>query len=226
MNKALFLCLSLAAVCAINSPAAEGDVRVAGTATHGTRYSSGAKTWTEGTIVSKGADGRMNIRGTQSPYASDYFSYHHDYVANPDLRVKLGERYRDKFRYHWSDQDLKDYTFAVPDYNDSVIYEEPNYGTDYTAWSYDGEPRAYRYGDLNVGDRVVIGYDENGNKVHSMYRLNPRAAVVVPNQDHTRPNVPVVLTPEAHIDNTRPNNVGTTDNTVPKDAVEPVIERK
>lgn len=230
MNKALILCLSLAAICAIDSPAAEGDVRIVGTATRGNRYSPSVKTWAEGTIVSKGADGRVSLRGTQSPYASDYFTYHHDYVAHPELRPQLGERYRDKFRYHWSEQDLKDYTFAVPDYSDAVIYDEPNYGTDYTAWSYDGEPRAYRYGDLNVGDRVAIGYDENGNRVQSIYRINPRAVTVtapvpikvLPNLDHTRPNVPIVLTPETHPDNTRPKNIGTSDNTLPKDVVEPV----
>ncbi len=61
----------------------------------------------------------------------------------------------------------------MPDYNDTTIYDESNYGNDYSTWNYDTEPRAYHYNDINVGDRVVIGYDENGN--NSMFRVNPEA---------------------------------------------------
>ena len=228
MKNALYLCASVLALCAINSSAVEGEVRAGTAAPHGgSRYGSGGGTWAEGTISSRGADGKISIRGSESPYANDYFSYHHDYYSSPDQRTQLGERYRDKFKYSRNDENLKDYSFTVPNYNDTVIYDEANYGTDYGTWKYSDDAKSYRYNDLNVGDRVVVGYDTNGNNVRSMYRLNAKGtAGTNRTTDENRVNKDAktnVTNPNNasgtnRADNTRQNNTGTTDNTTPNNA--------
>ena len=196
MKSLLFLSLSLAALVSFQSYSAEGRGNAgagasggagvhAGTggvsasagvsAGAGARYNSSATHWAEGTVSARGADGRLSIRGSNAPYANDYMSYHHDYYSSPDRRGELGTRYHDRLNYNWNDTNLTDYSFTVPNYSDSVIYDEPNYGQDYTSWNYSSEPTTYHYNDINVGDRVVIGYDENGNKVQSMYRVHGKS---------------------------------------------------
>jgi hypothetical protein len=237
VNKILLLALSLTAIvtfqvkaesrgggAGVGGSAHVGGVGVSGGASVGTgnRYNGGAHSWAEGTVSARGADGRLSIRGSTSPYANDYMSYHNDYYSHPENRSALGERYRDRLHYSWNDNNLNDYSFTVPNYDTTTIYDEPNYGSDYTTWDYNTEPRTYRYNDINVGDRVVIGYDENGNRVNSMYRVNPRnrtEASVNANVNENRNNTTGAAAGSSAgstnrvEDNTRANNTGTTNNT-------------
>ncbi len=169
------------------------------------RYGPGGHVWAEGVISNVGRDGRFTIRGTRSPYADNYITYNHDYNADPEHRRELDQRFRNRLDYTWNDSNVSNYSFVTPDYDSIVVYDEPNYGTDFNTWSYSGNPHTYRYDELRAGDRVAIGYDENGNKVERIYRIHPSMAL--------RPRLPGVR--EVTPDNTRANNISEEDNTRP-----------
>jgi len=167
MFKTFFTCIALATVFTLSSSAVDVNAGVS-VGTGGTRYHTYGG-YTEGTISTIGKDGRFTIRGTTSPYARDYVTYHSGYWSTPEsARVTYSTPYRDRFTYTYDDSNLTDYTYTVPDYDKVVVYDEPNYGTDFTTWTYT-EPRVYHYGDLRVGDRVVVGVDNNNAR--AIYRV-------------------------------------------------------
>lgn len=139
-------------------------------------YDSRANSYVEGTVSTVSPDGRITLKGYESPYAQTYTTYHKEYYSIPAAEretrgAELRERYKDKLTYE-TRKDEKDFTFSVSDREKFHVYDEsPRYGRTYTDWKY-SEPKTYGYTDIKAGDRVVVGYDSaTPGSVHSMYRV-------------------------------------------------------
>src|ERR1043165_13448 len=145
-------------------------------AVHGNYYDSKANAWAEGTISSIGPDGRVTLRGYESPYATTYSTYHRDYYALPETerenrRAELVAKYRDRLAYSPYRDPARDFSFSIDNRDKFVIYDEsPRYGRSYETWTYTA-PKTYTYSDLHPGDRIAVGYDSaNPSRVYSMHR--------------------------------------------------------
>lgn len=170
MFKSIFSCIALAAILTMQAGAV--DVRAGVSVGTGDRYHH-YDNWTEGTVSAVGKDGRLTIRGTASPYASEYVKYHSGYYTTPESgRVTYSTGYRDRFGYKWDDSKLTEYTYTVPE--TVTVYEEPNYGREFTTWTYSNEPRRYKYSDLKAGDRIVVGHDRVGLQARTMFRVTTK----------------------------------------------------
>lgn len=173
-----FVGAALCVFCALQVSAVEVAVQ-------GNYYDSKANAWAEGTISSVGPDGRVTLKGYESPYASHYSTFHRDYYALPEAerenrRAELVAKYRDRLAYSPYTTPAKDYSFSISNHDKFTVYDEsPRYGHSYESWKYT-TPKTYTYSDLHQGDRVVVGYDSaNPSSVYSMYRVQNRDGVDV-----------------------------------------------
>lgn len=134
--------------------------------------------WAEGTLTAIHPDGTFSIRGMESPYAHQYFSYMRDYNSVPepertDLLPRLHERYKAGLNYKWDEENLHDFAlYAVYPEDVKVFNEAARYGNSVDSWTFADNSRIDHYKDLEAGDRVIVGFDDH-NAVNAIYRANP-----------------------------------------------------
>jgi len=177
------------------------------TTTPAAAYPVNVKNWAEGTVTSLDANGRLVIRGLESPYAYSYFSALRDYYSAPPIeresrQRQLREKYRDSLNYSWSDENNDNFTLNVTYPEDvRVVDESKRYGSPFDTWAFTEKPMTSRYSDLQSGDRVVVGYNNN-NFVDSIYRVNPIRRDAKPMMMNTQALGTVSQPPPANIDPT------------------------
>ena len=136
------------------------------------------RNWAEGTIESVDNNGRLVVRGLESPYANNYFSAMKDYYSTaPNEREAQLRAIRDKYsnmlNYAWTDQHNDNFILNVSYPEDMRVFDESKrYGKDFTSWTFDNNTQPYHYNDLKTGDRVVVGFNNN-NYVESIFLVNP-----------------------------------------------------
>lgn len=140
-------------------------------------YDNSANAYAEGTVSSVDADGRVTLRGYESPYANSYSSYHREYYSIPESQresraKEMREKYKDRLTYSEYKDKERDYNFSVATPGKFTVYDESSrYGRSSDTWNYSA-PRTSHYNEIKTGDRVVVGYDsKNPGSARSMYRV-------------------------------------------------------
>lgn len=150
-----------------------------GTEIEANHYSAKANAWVEGTLTKADSDGSFTVRGAESPYARDFASFHRELYAITPLergsqRQELLNGYGDRLKYPMDTMSKsREFNFANGTSESTAIFEEPQYGRETGTWNYRAQPRAMRYGDIKMGDRVVVGYDSYGDDIFAIWLVNP-----------------------------------------------------
>ncbi len=141
-------------------------------------YDNSGNTYVEGTVTNIGPDGRVVLKGYESPYANAYTSYHRDYYSIPETQREtrsreFREKYKDRLNYSEYKDKERDYNFSISNPDRFTVYDESaRYGRGADTWHY-STPSKYTYSNIKAGDRVVVGYDSNNpNNPRSMYKVD------------------------------------------------------
>jgi len=170
MKVLAILCTTLLALFSIQASAATAT-------TIDDEFDPKASEWAEGVITHVDKDGKFQVSGMKSAYASNFADYHRQYFSFTETerelqRKQLQERYQGSLHYKASAEKPLAFSFSVPDPNVVVFDETSTYGTKMALWSYPEKAALLKYSDLKPGDRVVVGYDSS-EMVRSILRVNP-----------------------------------------------------